>query len=535
MTKAPEQRISILLFFVVLLPAVIYSVYELTSVKEEEELLQEVYTNQLETILFSVNQYTEDVISNLSFRLDNAGVSDDELRRTFREKSPVFAIIKYGSLTGALRIIPLYRQGYPVGRIKPFIDSVSGRFRQLTEYKKAGYRKLDAYSFTPESGYTAIFFVPDAPEQGFDIYGFFIDSGLFINEVLAPKIQNLSQNEFLMPVTDTIRTRLVYQNDTTSNIITEIHKNLWLLPGYKIGIAKKGVSIRDIVKDRVDSSLLLILMLNFVLISGVIFVFYNIRRLADLVKMRSDFVSNVSHEIRTPLALIRMFAETLELGRARSEEKKKEYISIISKETQRLSGIVNRILNFSQMEAGKRAFHFALTDINETVSNLFETYKFHLQNNGFSFTASYAPDLPPVNADSEAITEAVINLLDNAVKYSRDVKEISLRTGRSDKYQFIEVRDRGIGIKKEDQKKIFEKFYRVTTGQLHSTKGSGLGLSLVDQIAKAHKGRIEVISSYGKGSVFRIYMIQETGDRRQDQETGYRSQDTGDRIKKQET
>ncbi|NUM72544.1 MAG: HAMP domain-containing histidine kinase, partial [Ignavibacteriaceae bacterium] len=525
MIRAPEQRISILLFFVVLLPAVIYSVYELTSVKEEEELLQAVYTNQLETILFSVNQYTEDVITNLSFRLDNSLLSDRDLEAAFREKSSVFSIVKYSVYTGALRIINPGMPGTDQAAVKKFVDSVAPGFNQLIDYKKSGYRKLEAYSFLPDSGYTAIFFVPDSPDPGYNIYGFFIDSRAFIREVLSPKIQNLSQNEFLLPVLDTRRKEIVYQNDTTSNVVTEIQKDLWLLPGYKIGIAKRGVSIREIVKERVDSSLLLILMLNIVLISGVIFVFYNIRKFAELVKMRSDFVSNVSHELRTPLALIRMFAETLEMGRARTEVKKREYISIISGETQRLSNIVNRILNFSQMEAGKRKFHFAPIDLNDTISSLFETYKFHLQNNGFSFTAAYAPDLPPINADAEAVTEAVINLLDNAVKYSDDVKEITIRTGRSDNFQFIEVRDRGIGIKKEDQKKIFEKFYRVTSGQIHNTKGSGLGLSLVNQIAHAHKGKIEVISSYGKGSLFRIYLLQETGK----QETG--KQETG----KQET
>jgi two-component system phosphate regulon sensor histidine kinase PhoR len=199
-----------------------------------------------------------------------------------------------------------------------------------------------------------------------------------------------------------------------------------------------------------------------------------------------------------------MFAETLEMGRVKTEEKKNEYYSIIHSETSRLSNIVNKVLNFSKMEAGKRVYHFEPADLNEICSKIYNTYFFHLQNNGFKFDFVDEKEIPKANIDSDAISEAIINLIDNAVKYSGDNKAIILRTGSENGFAFVEVEDKGIGISESDQKKIFDKFFRVSTGYVHNTKGTGLGLTLVKQIVEAHKGKIKLTSSPGKGSCFRI-------------------------------
>jgi two-component system phosphate regulon sensor histidine kinase PhoR len=203
-----------------------------------------------------------------------------------------------------------------------------------------------------------------------------------------------------------------------------------------------------------------------------------------------------------------MFAETLEMDRVPSKEKKQEYYTIISQEAFRLSNIVNKILSFSKMEAGKRTYNFKLLDLNEVVEQVFDSYKFHLQNNGFEFVLR-TQQLPlKINADSEAIAEAIINLLDNAIKYSKDKKYVVLSTGEEKNFIFAEVMDCGIGIAKEDQKKIFEKFYRVKSGLVHNTKGTGLGLPLVKQIMQAHKGEVSLISEPKKGSTFRLKFIK---------------------------
>ena len=220
--------------------------------------------------------------------------------------------------------------------------------------------------------------------------------------------------------------------------------------------------------------------------------------------MKSDFVSNVSHELRTPLSMIRMFAETLEMGRVRTEEKKQEYYSIIRQETSRLSRIVSSILNFSKIEAGKRNYNFVETFLNDIVESVFTSYKTHLEQNGFKTVITKDETIPVQKLDEEAVSEAVVNLLDNAVKYSKDKKEISVRTGFDKDFSFVEIQDYGIGIPKEDQKKIYEKFFRVSSGLVHNVKGTGLGLSIVKHVIDAHKGKIELKSEPGEGSTFRL-------------------------------
>jgi len=199
-----------------------------------------------------------------------------------------------------------------------------------------------------------------------------------------------------------------------------------------------------------------------------------------------------------------MFSETLEMDRVKTEEKKKEYYSIISNEANRLSKIVNSILNFSKMEAGKRQFNFVDSYLNDVVENVYRSYKFHLEQKGFTFYLKKDENIPIIRVDEEAVSEAIVNLIDNAVKYSNDKKEIVIKTGQENNFAFVEVEDKGVGIPEKDQKKIFDKFFRVSSGNVHNVKGSGLGLSIVNHIVDAHKGKIELISVVGKGSKFKL-------------------------------
>jgi two-component system phosphate regulon sensor histidine kinase PhoR len=234
------------------------------------------------------------------------------------------------------------------------------------------------------------------------------------------------------------------------------------------------------------------------------FGYKNIRSEIELARIKSDFVSNVSHELRTPLALINMFAETLSMGRIKTEEKRNEYYGIIHQEADRLSKIVNKILSFSKLEADKWKFNFAKTDLNLLAANIYNSYKYHLRQTGFEFILEQYDGTLEADLDSEAVSESLINLIENAVKYSDAMKHIIIRTGRTDNRVFIEVEDRGTGIAPEEQTKIFEKFYRGDNGNVHNTKGTGLGLALVKHIVNAHKGEIKLKSKLGEGSVFRL-------------------------------
>jgi two-component system phosphate regulon sensor histidine kinase PhoR len=156
------------------------------------------------------------------------------------------------------------------------------------------------------------------------------------------------------------------------------------------------------------------------------------------------------------------------------------------------------------MEAGKRKFDFKEEDLNEVIIQVYQSYSYHLYNKGFDFEYEPGIDIPKIVIDREAVSEAIVNLLDNAVKYSGETKFIKMVIGNENDSVFIEVKDKGIGISEEDQQKVFDKFYRVSSGLVHTTKGTGLGLSLVKQIMEAHKGKIILKSKIGEGSIFKL-------------------------------
>jgi signal transduction histidine kinase len=224
----------------------------------------------------------------------------------------------------------------------------------------------------------------------------------------------------------------------------------------------------------------------------------------DLARVKSDFVANVSHELRTPLALIRLYAETLELGRITSKEKYQEYFRIIREESERLSALINNILDFSRIEAGRKEYEFKETDLPELIRSTLDSYRFQIEQNGFALEENIARDIPPVNVDREAIARSLLNLVNNALKYSRDRKFIAVSLYRANGSVKLEVQDHGIGIPAGEQEKIFEKFYRCGDPLVHNIKGSGLGLSLVRHIVRAHGGDVKVESAPEQGSKFTI-------------------------------
>lgn len=171
-----------------------------------------------------------------------------------------------------------------------------------------------------------------------------------------------------------------------------------------------------------------------------------------------------------------------------------------------MTQLIDNILDFSKIEAGRKEYNFVYEDIGETVENVISSYRYQIVSGGFELKTNIESNLPSVLIDRAAIAQAVLNLLDNAVKYSREIKEISVEVKRRDFYLIIEIADRGIGISRAEQTRIFEKFYRIGNGLVHDVKGSGLGLSLVKHIIEAHKGKISVESVVGNGSCFSIYI-----------------------------
>ena len=283
----------------------------------------------------------------------------------------------------------------------------------------------------------------------------------------------------------------------------EISRNLGdVFMGLKLGIKFQGTTAKALGDKWVFQSLLILGVLSVLMIGGLVLTYRSVNKQVALARLKSDFVSNVSHELRTPLALIRLYAETLELGRITTQDKKNEYYSIIRKESERLTALINNILDFSRIEAGRKEYDFRETDIAELVRNTLDSYRFQIEQQGFALEEKIDPGIPTVRVDREAIARALVNLVNNALKYSDNEKFLGVRLYRDNAVLKLEVTDRGIGIERNEQTRIFEKFYRTCDPLVHNTKGSGLGLSLVRHITHAHGGEVEVESTPGRGSKF---------------------------------
>ena len=274
--------------------------------------------------------------------------------------------------------------------------------------------------------------------------------------------------------------------------------------GLKLAMRNRDLSIDQQVRRWQHWTWILVGFIDIMLGAGLLLVYSNVRRELHLSQLKSDFVANVSHELKTPLALIRLFAETLELGRVPSDDKARQYYRVINKESQRLTQLINNILDFSRIEAGRKEYRFAPTDVGRIVNDVLEAYRFQIEQQGFTLEVNVADDLPEVSADKEALGQALLNLVNNAIKYSRDEKYLRLDVRRDGERVLLSVTDRGIGVAKGEQKKIFEKFYRAENSLVHETKGSGLGLALVQHIMQAHGGSVEIESAPGKGSTFTL-------------------------------
>jgi signal transduction histidine kinase len=244
-------------------------------------------------------------------------------------------------------------------------------------------------------------------------------------------------------------------------------------------------------------------LLALLLIGGVALALRAADRAVKLSKMKSDFVSNVSHELRTPVASIRVFGELLRLGRVDDPGKVREYGDHIEGESRRLTRLIDNILDFSRIESGRKEYRFAEGQVRELVEGVIRTFEMRSAVPEVKIRLDVQGDpLPPLRMDADAIAQAFQNLLDNAVKYSGHSKDIVVTLSADTDHVAIAVRDHGIGIARDEQRKIFERFHRVGTGLVHDVKGSGLGLSIVHHIVAAHDGTVTVDSEPGRGSTF---------------------------------
>ncbi len=230
----------------------------------------------------------------------------------------------------------------------------------------------------------------------------------------------------------------------------------------------------------------------------------DVQRSTRLSALRSEFVASVSHELRTPLTSIRMYAEILRMDDEMEPEARAGYLDTIFQESQRLSRLVDNVLQFARIEQGRVSYDLRRLSLAAVVESAARAFAGLAAQSGFQMSIECAPDLPAVLADRDAIEQAILNLLSNAMKYSGASREIALRLERQERYAAIQVVDHGIGIAPEEQRKVFERFYRARTDENREISGTGLGLTLVEHIASAHGGQVTVKSHIGEGSTFTL-------------------------------
>lgn len=407
------------------------------------------------------------------------------------------------------------------------LDSLSGYDMLLVEHTPLIYARV--LGADPPEWFVGLL-LRDPDRQVIGAGGWRMDSGEFLAAHLRPALEErLPGNERMYGGIESTRSLTIQLSGPAGQ-----HTMLGRDPGYartahveRLGGPFDGYAVRVAANSNapvVWAGRFVTLLVFFIVLMGLVVVgatFFGLRytvRQLELAQIKSSFVSNVSHELKTPIALIRLAVETLEMRRLSSPEDTEKFLRSISRETMRLNQLVDNILDFARLEAGKKVFQFATVNVLDIVRDATDSFRPRLEDQGFRFEVDLPPDLPPVRGDGAALTQCVLNLLDNAMKYSKGRREVKVMVARRDDNAgtapsvTIAVSDRGIGISPRDQKHIFEKFVRIETGLVHDVKGAGLGLSLVDQIMRAHGGRIELKSTLGEGSTFTLVLPAARGE-----------------------
>ena len=265
------------------------------------------------------------------------------------------------------------------------------------------------------------------------------------------------------------------------------------------------LTIPEIVSASTRPQMALMIVLAVAIGLGVFLVAGAAAREVRVAELKSNFVASVSHDLKTPLALIQLFAETLELGRVRTPDRAQEYYRIINGEAKKLTRLIENILDFSRMEAGLRPYRMEPADLAESVSKVLARMGTQFEQGRFTVKTSIEPGLPRVLADEGATEQAIENLLANAMKYSGDRKQIEVAARRAGDHVLVSVTDRGIGISRREQGRIFRKFYRVQRDLGGGPQGTGLGLAIVEHTMRGHGGFVRVTSEPDEGSTFTLH------------------------------
>lgn len=288
-----------------------------------------------------------------------------------------------------------------------------------------------------------------------------------------------------------------------------------VLPHWKIGVYLNNPETLTRNAQTVKLVLMLsVLAMIVAIVLGSTLIVTDVKRHLALARQKTDFVSNVSHELKTPLTSIRMFSELLSEGKVADDSQRKHFLQIISSETARLTRLINNVLDFSRMERGEKEYKFARCDLKQVVRDTVESYRPQLEANGFRVNLHLPEEAVEARGDCDALSQVLVNLLSNAEKYAVDGKEIAVELRQGDKgarrqgdrhgplVAELRVLDRGPGVPRGMEEKIFDQFYRANDSLSSGVQGSGLGLTLARQIARAHGGDVRYEAREEGGSCF---------------------------------
>lgn len=510
-----QKKFILLVFLLVILPIIYYSVYEISSLNENEQIIQEIYRHQMNLMLYSVNKSAWDTCNDWITKLSQivsekkSTEAQSDLSKFLEDNSAISFLIICDTLYMNQRVVrnsTIPFENGVVSRIIQEIQSKDNIISKLYTRLQINYRKIE--SFQVESNHPIyknhVILLSLIKGKDPQVLILFVSTQKFVDHFLSPVIWDASHDEFSVGIfQEGNKDALVSTDflDPASNLVT---RRLWIFPNHYLAISLKDYNIENMAASRFKRSLLLIGILGIMLIIGAVFLYRNIQHEMEIARLKSEFVSNVSHELRTPLSIIRMFAETIELNRLESDQERREFCKIIGRESERLAHIIENFLDISRLEAGQRGYKFESLNLNEIVTNIFNIYRFHIENKGFELNINLCDQKLVMKGDKESLTEVLINLFDNSIKYSEKDKYIAIRTLFDNGKIILEVEDKGIGIPEEALDRIFNKFYRVPRQKGEKQKGAGLGLTLVKNIVDDHGGEIKVTSNPGKGSCFRI-------------------------------
>jgi len=328
---------------------------------------------------------------------------------------------------------------------------------------------------------------------------------ILTNEVYHSIVKNARQADFSWEVTDTNGSLLISSEHSQGELAPVYAAFPSDLPAYTLKFFPADSSLFVSLFRLQEGIFLYIFILIVILLTcGLFFTLHTVNKELNLSRMKSYFMSTVSHEFKSPLTSIRQMAEMLVRERVPTKERKGKYYTTILQQSERLSHLIDNILDFTRMEEGHKIFRFEKGDIIPVVKDIVELFRELTTRSGFQINLTIQDHLPEIIFDREAIQQVVYNLIDNAYKYSGDSKVIDIQLFSADDNVIVCVTDYGIGIKKQDREKIFSRFYRAGEELSQNVKGSGIGLAIVKQIVDAHHGEITVESSPGKGSKFSV-------------------------------